>query len=146
MSLPVALSLIFASLMLGLAIGAWALWLRQRRTVAAASAPLIGRELRSPAVASNEPSPQLMAHMQDLTQRYERQIEVMRKTHEIEKATAEEELRQVREKLERIILAGEKGQHISFNAFVPTQFDETPPPKAGNGFASTQFEERSGSR
>jgi hypothetical protein len=145
MSLPFALSLIFAALMVGLLVGAIATWMSMRRPVVEVDAPVIGRDLTPLPTESREPTPQLMARMQELTQRYERQIEVMRKAHEIERAGAEEELRVVREKLERIIMAGEKGQSISNNAFVPTQFDETPPPakvSKSSGFASTQFEER----
>lgn len=152
MTLPFALSLIFAALMVGLLAGAGATWYSMRKSQDVG--PVISRDLAgaaSAAAASQEPTPQMMARMQELTQRYERQIEVMRKAHEIEKASLEEELRLTREKLERIILAGEKGHEISSNAFVPTQFDETPPPPptaSGKAFsfATTQFDERAPAR
>jgi hypothetical protein len=151
MTLPFALSLIFAALMVGLLVGAGATWMSLRKPQVDLG-PVIGREFGAAPASPQEPTPQMMARMQELTQRYERQIEVMRKAHDIEKSTLEEELRLTREKLERIILAGEKGQNISSNAFVPTQFDETPAPtpvsKSGKtfSFATTQFDERAQAR
>ncbi|NDY93001.1 hypothetical protein [Ideonella livida] len=66
----------------------------------------------------------LAARLQELTSQYERQMETLRKTHAMERISAEEDLRVTREQLRRIISSVEDGSSISAQAFAPTQFDE----------------------
>lgn len=124
MNLLLGLAWAAGGLLVGLAVCGW-LAVRAMRQAHKAE---LEREQQAQALEdARENHAGLMSRMHDMSQRYERQIDVIRKTHEIEKTGLEEELRRIREKLQRIILAGETGQPMSHTAFVPTQFDDPPP-------------------
>lgn len=66
----------------------------------------------------------LAARLQEMTQQNDRQLEALRRSHAVERASSEEEIRRLKDQLRRIIEATEDGQVISSRAFAPTQFDE----------------------
>jgi DNA primase large subunit len=115
---------LIAGMLVGVALGLWFGPARARQQSRKAKIALADSQQRRALERMREQNLELAAQMESSAQRHSRALEALSQSHAAELRLVEEELRQVREQLNRMLDAAHDGSVISGTAFVPTQFSD----------------------